>query len=50
MKKFSIWTLSAVISYAATIWIKSLLWNLIIGTAVWIVVSRFLEKWIEGEI
>jgi branched-subunit amino acid transport protein AzlD len=50
MKRFSIWTLSAIISYLCTMWIKNLFLNVILGTLLWIVIARFLDKWMEGEI
>jgi hypothetical protein len=48
-KKFTIWTIAGIISYLSTKWISNLIWNMIASTVVFLIVARYLDRWMEGE-
>jgi hypothetical protein len=48
--KIAKWTTAAVISYAATFWIKNFVWNLTASMVVWYFSLYFIDRWLEGEI
>jgi hypothetical protein len=50
MKKMVIWIIAGAISYAITNPIKNLFLNLIASTILFIVIARYLDKWMEGDI
>ena len=50
MQTLSIWIIVGVISYIATMWIKSFIWNIVASTIVWYVSVYYIKKYLKGEI
>ncbi|ACM93328.1 hypothetical protein NAMH_0376 [Nautilia profundicola AmH] len=46
--KIAKWSIAALISYGATLWIKNLVFNFVASILVWYLTLYYLNKFLEG--